>query len=162
MVEYHIQYDFYAIFLQIANDLFQFRTFPVMFSVWVVTGIGCEEAHRIVVVQQLTAFYHAHISCLVKFKNGHQFHRVNTQILEIGNLFPQAGKSTFVRYAGRFIHGKASDVQFIDYKIFHGDNGLFFDSPVEIITDNSGAVSVFVGGDPPDALPGHSLGVRIQ
>ena len=107
-----------------------------------VACIRCKEADGIVspiIVQSLpindTGIFH-----LVKFKNWHEFDRVDSQILQIWNLLPQSFKRTRCFHFRRCILGKASYMHLIDHKIFKWNVQIFCFLPVKIILYNSGMV----------------------
>ena len=101
VVENNIQKAFDAVIVQLPDQLLQFRSFPVIFKGRGIGRVGGEEGNRIIspVIQKRVAVNDPGVFRLVKLEDGHQFHRVDAQIQQIGNLFLQAGKGARTRDA---------------------------------------------------------------
>ena len=100
MVEHNVKDDLDAVVVEGLDQDFQLGAFLVVFIVCDVTGIGGEEAYRIIapVVQEILAVHSACVHGLVKFEDGHQLHRINAKLFQIGNLFHQACEGAPVLY----------------------------------------------------------------
>ena len=86
MVKHHIQKYFDTIFVQFFDQSFQFIPLMGIFVFCGVTGVGGEKTYRIVtpVIQKFPAVHFSGGHCLVKFKNGHQFHMLEAVASENG------------------------------------------------------------------------------
>ena len=89
MVEYHIQDYFNPIFIQGPDKRFQLQPFLVIFKLCGITGIGGKETHGIIppVIQKHPSFHLPAAGHFIEFKDRHQFHRVDSQLFQIGDFF---------------------------------------------------------------------------
>ena len=165
MIEHDVEDDFYTVVMEGFDHFFQFQSFPVIFHRRAVARVWCEEADRIVspIVQKTAAVNDTGVPHLVKFKDRHQLHSINSQFLQIGNLFLQTVKSAGTADAGRIVFCETPHMEFIDHQVFHRDLDMAFRAPVKIRVYHPGAVTVgsTVLLSPP-ALAGDSLCIRIQ
>ena len=105
--------------------------------------------------------YGAFIHQLVEFKDGHQFHGVYTQRLQIGDFFTHPAKCAGSSYIpGHFC--KSPDMEFIDDKILDRRAELGFHAPVEIVFDNSCPIAALLDFLSPGALSGDGFGIGID
>ena len=100
VVEHHIQDHFDIIVMKFPDQVFKLCTLSVKFFLRAVACIRRKKTHRIVtpVVQKFLSIDIPGIPRLVKFKYRHQFHSIDAQILQIGNLFPDPVKGTRMFY----------------------------------------------------------------
>ena len=92
MVKNHVQNDLNPILLQFINQLLQFIALVIMLHHGRVPCIGSKKAYRIIspVIVELYSVHNPGILHLIEFEDGHQFHRINAEILQIRNLLTQA------------------------------------------------------------------------
>ena len=167
MVEYHIQNDADPVLLQLVNQLLQLVPLMIMLHHGRIARIGRKEADRIIapVIIELYSVHNSGIFHLVKFKNRHQLHGVDSQILQIGNLLTQSLISPPGRHSGGFVLCKSSHMHFIDNQILQGSLKLPVLSPVKIILHDSCVIheiSAALRTLSPVPLSRYSPGVWIQ
>ena len=163
VVEDHIQDHFDLIVVKGFDQILQLGALLIVFVGGGVAGIGSEKTDRVVtpVVQQPVSVHHPGVHGFVKLKDGHQFHRVDAQILQVGNLLLQAGEGAFMNHAGGGMAGEAPHMKLIDDQVAQFPGGLGHISPVEDILHHAGMVAAFLFV-PPDPLSGHGAGIGIQ
>ena len=165
VVEHHVQIHLYAVLLESPDEIFQLIALPVILPPGGIAGVGREKADGVVspVVVQLLPIHHPVILHLVKLKDGHQLHGVDSQLQEIGQLLQKSRKGAGVLHAGGTVLCKAPDVEFIDDEILHGNQGRPGGLPVKVVLHHSGPVVLAVGrGLSPLALSCHRLGIGVQ
>ena len=130
-----------------------------------VAGVGGEEADGVVapVVEQLPAVHDALVRHLVKLEDGHQLHRVDTQLQQVGQLFQQTFKGAGVLHPGGGMLGEAPDVGLVDDHVPEGQMWVVKIPPVKDVLHHPGVVGA-AGGlvAAPDALAGDRPGVGVQ
>ena len=114
----------------------------VVFHHWSITCVGRKKTDRVVspVIIQTFSVHHTGVFHLIKLKNRHQFHCIDSEIFQIRDLFPQALKSTRCFHAGRCISCETTHMHFINDQIFKRmiQNTALF--PVKIIFHYPGMV----------------------
>ena len=162
VIEHHVQDHFYAVVVEGLDQHLQLIVL-VGFLIGDIVGVGGKEAHRIIapVVQELLAVHLPGVDGLVEFEDGHQLHRVDPQLLQIGNLLHQAREGARIGDAGGGMVGEAAHMELIDDQVAHGAGGLRRIAPVEAVLDDTGVVTAALAVAP-DPLAGDEAGVRIQ
>ena len=165
VVEHHVQVHLDTVLLECLDQTFQLVALPVVLRSGGIAGVGGEEADGVVppVVVQLLAVHHPVILHLVKLEDGHQLHGVDPQLQEVGQLLQKPREGAGILDAGGGVSGKAPDVELVDDKVLHGDQGRTGVLPVKVVLHHPGPVVLAVGrGLSPPALPGHRLGIGVQ
>ena len=142
VVDHHVQNNLNAVLVEGADQMLELGTLMVEFRGGGVAGVGGKEADGVVapVVEQLPAVHDALVRHLVKLKNGHQLHRVDPQLQQIGQLFQQALKGAGVLDTGGGMLGKAPDVGFINDHVPEGEMGVMKGPPVEDVLHHPGVI----------------------
>ena len=163
MVEHYVKNHFDPVVVERFDQGFQLCSFPVIFVGGGVAAVGGEETDCIVtpVFQQPLSVHITGIHGLVKFKDRHQFHGVDSQFLQVGDFFHEAGKRAFVFHTGRLVFCVAPDMKLIDDKVAEFPVRLRHIAPVKGILHYAGVVGMFPVGAP-DTLSGDRFGVGIE
>ena len=165
MVEHHVQDDLDAVFLKRPDQALQLGALPVVLHRGGVAGVGGKKAHRIIapVVHQLPPVHRPLVGHLVKLKNGHQLHRIDAQLLQVGNFFPQAGEGPGAAHPGGGVAGEAPHVDLVDHQILKRPLRAQKIPPVKILPHHPGVIALPRAlAAPPHALSGHGPGIGIQ
>ena len=163
MVEHHVQNNLDPVLMECPDQLLQLRPFPVELIRRRIAGVRGKKADRIVapVIQQPPPIHFSGVHGFVKFKNRHQLHRIDAELLQIGNLFLQPGERSLVCHAGRHVAGKAPHMQLVDDQVAQLPPGLRHTPPVKHIPHHPGMVMLFLMLSP-DALARHRPGIGVQ
>ncbi len=142
MVKDHVQDALDAVIIELLDQVLQLFALLVILRSARIAGIGGKEADRVIapVVHHLGAVHHAAVLHLVKFKDRHQFHRVDPQLLQIGDLLPQPFKGARIVHAGGSMPRKAPHMELVDHQVLHGDRRRPVPSPVKVILHHPGLV----------------------
>ncbi len=162
VVEHHVQNHFYAVVVKGLDQHFQLCALMIVFIICDIGGVGGEKAHGIVapVVQKLFAVHLSGGYGLIELKDGHQLHRVDSQLFQIGDFFHQPGEGAAMGHTGGGMEGEAPDMQLIDDQVAHGAGGLGHGAPVEDVLYDTGMIAAgFAAAPNPGA--GHGFGVRV-
>ena len=95
----------------------------------------------------------------------HQFHTVDTQFLQIGNLLDDAGKRSLMLHVGSCATGEVAHMHLIDDEIVDGRFQWQVVLPVEIREHHTGTIlveTIPIGLLPPHITPDDELSVRVK
>ncbi len=161
VVEHHVQDYLDAIIVQGLDQHFQLIV-PVGLIPGDIVSVGGKEPYRVVapVVQELLAVHLPGVDGLVELEDGHQLHRVDPQLLQVGDLLHQASEGARMGDAGGEMAGEAAHMELIDDQVAHGAGGLRRIAPVEAVLDDTGVVAAALAVAP-DPLAGDEAGVRV-
>ncbi len=167
VVEHHIQDDLDSVLLQFIDQLLQLVPLVIVLHYGGIARVGGKEADRVVspVVVELFPVHHPGVLHLIKLKDGHQLHRVDPQVLQIGNLLAQALIGPLGRHPGGLVLGEPSHMHLIDHQILQRRLQLLDLPPVKIILHHPGVIYEILSvlrTLSPVPLPGHGLRVGIQ
>ena len=163
VVEDHVQDDLNAVVVEILHQLLQLQPLPVVFHVRCVACVGGEEADSAVapVVEKLLPVVCPFVHELVELEDGHQLHRIDAQLFQVGDLFPDALEGA----GGGDVPGhfcEAPDVELIDHQVLDGGAKLGSHAPVEVIFYDPGPVAVLLDLFAPGALAGDGFGIGVD
>ena len=98
MVEYNVQDDFNTVGMKLTNQRLKFGTFLVVLIGCRIAAVRCKESDSIVApaFKKLFIVNSTGIHGFVKFKDRHEFYRVDPEVFKVWDFFHQAGKSTSV------------------------------------------------------------------
>ena len=114
----------------------------IMLLMKCITCIRGKKGNRIIapVIVQLHAIHHTGTFHFIKFKNRHEFYRIDSQIFQIRNFLPQTFKCSPAFYAGGRIFGKSPDMHLINHQIFKFVIQIPIPPPVKITLHHTGFV----------------------
>ena len=130
-----------------------------------VAGVRRKKADGVItpVIVELLALKGAVRAHFVKLKNRHQLNGVDSQLLEVGNLFADTGKGAAVLNAGALVHRKASDVKLINNQFLKRNRGRLKVAPVVVLKHHARLVDALILLRlAPAALTGDRLGVGVE
>ena len=83
MIKYHVQYHFDPIVVELPNQLLKLCSLPVVLIGRDIVGIGRKKTNGIVapVIQKPMTVLFSGIHGLIKGKDGHQFHCIDSKLL---------------------------------------------------------------------------------
>ena len=98
MVEYNVQDDFNTVGMKLTNQSLKFGAFLVVLIGCRIAAVRCKESDSIVApaFKKLFIVNSTGIHGFVKFKDRHEFYRVDPEFFKVWDFFHQAGKSTSV------------------------------------------------------------------
>ena len=98
MVEYNVQDDFNTVGMKLTNQRLKLSALLVVFIGCRIAAVRCKESDCIVApaFEKLFAVNSTGIHGFVKFKDRHEFYRVDPEFFKVWDFFHQAGKSTSV------------------------------------------------------------------
>ena len=163
MIKHDIQNDFDIVVVKRFNEFTKFSTLAVEFNGGCIACVWRKKADGIVspVFQKTFSVYFADIHALIKFEDRHELNSVDSELLEIGNLFFQSCISAFVLDTGGGVACKAPYMQLIDDELTHFPRGLSGIAPVKYIFYDSRMVMLWLF-NAPDILTGDSSCVWIE
>ena len=167
VVEHNVENNLNAIGFEVANQLLELGALAVVLVTvnGFVAGIRRKKADSVVapVIIELLALKGAVRAHFVKLKNRHQLNGVDSQLLEVGNLFADTGKGAAVLNAGALVHRKASDVKLINNQFLKRNRGRLKVAPVVVLKHHARLVDALILLRlAPAALTGDRLGVGVE
>ena len=98
MVEYNVQDDFNTVGMKLTNQRLKLSALLVVLIGCSIAAVRCKESDCIVApaFEKLFAVNSTGIHGFVKFKDRHEFYRVDSEFFKVWDFFHQAGKSTSV------------------------------------------------------------------
>ena len=165
VVEYDIQDDHDACFMETADQLPELTAFPVVLLPEGVARVRRKVADRIVapVIHKALAFVVAQVLHLIEFKDRHHLHRSDAKPFQIGDLLAQTLKSARRGNACICTHRKSTHMQLVDDQVFHIQTLIGMIAPVIRMAHDPRMVhALFRLPLSPYLLAGDSLCIDIQ
>ena len=165
VIEYDIKDHLDAIGIECTDHGLQLSSLAVVFQSRCIACVRREVAHCIVapVIEKLLSVDHPFIRQFIELEYRHQLDCIDTELLQIRQLFHQSSKGAGMFDLRAFVHCKAADVHFIDDHILKRDMCIFKITPVEHILDHARMIgAVGCRADAPSALTSHSTRVRVK
>ena len=169
VVEHHVEHHFNAVLMQLFHHVLQLVHLHGEPARRGVCGLGGKESYVAVAPQVVERAPidrgDAVVFKLVELMDGHQFHAVDAQFLQIGNLLDDAGKRTLVLHARSRTTREVAHVHLIDDEVVDGRFQRKVILPVEVGEHHPGTILVEtfpIGLLSPHITADYQLGVRVE
>ena len=169
VVEHYVEHHFNAVLVQLFHHVLQFIHLHGEPACRSIGGLGGKESYVAVAPQVVERAPidrgDAVVFKLVELMDGHQFHAVDAQLLQIGNLLDDAGKRTPVLHTRCRATREVAHMHLIDDEVVDRRFQRQVILPVEVGEHHPGPILVEtfpIGLLSPHITPDNQFGVRVE